>query len=82
MRKDGFHQDGIKGKEADYYGIVKAYDPINGEKDEKVIITIRLTYKEYKSENDFPIRFAVFNGIRTLNGLKYAINKVLEHNHN
>lgn len=82
VRKDGFHQDGIKGKDADYYGIVKAYDPINGEKDEKVIITIRLTYKEYKSENELPIRFAVLNGIRTLNGLKYAINKVLEHNHN
>lgn len=82
VRKDGFHKDGIQGKEADYYGVVKAYTPINGEKDEKVIITIRLTYKEYKNKSSLPIRFAVLNGIRTIEGLKYSIRKVLEHNHN
>jgi hypothetical protein len=81
VRKDGFHKDGIEGKEADYYGVVKAYTPSNGEKDEKVIISIRLTYKEFKDKSSLPIRYAIFNGVRTLNGLTYSIRKVLEHNH-
>lgn len=78
VRKDNFHSDGIKGKEADYYGIVKAYQL---PKEEKVIINIKMTFRDYQKV-DVPIRFAVLNGIQTLDGLKFSIRKVIEHNHN
>lgn len=78
VRKDNFHADGIKGKEADYYGIVKAYTLQN---EEKVIVKIKMTFRDYKKVN-VPIRFAVLDGIQTFNGLKFSIRKVIQHNHN
>jgi hypothetical protein len=78
VRKDNFHSDGIKGKEADYYGIVKAYSLQN---EEKVIISIKMTFRDYKKVN-VPIRFAILDGIQTFDGLKFSIRKVIQHNHN
>ena len=78
VRKDNFHSDGIKGKEADYYGIVKAYSL---QDEEKVIIKIKMTFRDYKKVN-VPIRFAVLDGIKTVDGLKFSIRKVIQHNHN
>lgn len=78
VRKDNFHADGIKGKEADYYGIAKSYQLQNSE---KVVIRIRMTFRDYKKSN-VPIRFAVLDGIKSFEGLKFSIRKVLQHNHN
>lgn len=78
VRKDDFHADGIKDKEADYYGIIKAYELSD---EETVVITIRMTFRDYKKLN-LPIRFAILDGVTSLNGLKFAIRKVIEHNHN
>lgn len=78
IRKDNFHADGIKGKEADYYGVMKTYTLEN---DEKPILKIRMTFRDYKKTN-VPIRYAIIDGVKTFDGLKFSIRKVIEHNHN
>lgn len=78
IRKDDFHRDGIKGKEADFYGIKKLFSLDN---DEKVVVTIRMTFREYKKLNA-SIYSALIENATSYNGLKYAIRKVIEHNHN
>lgn len=78
IRKDEFHKDGIKGKEADFYGIKKLF-PLDN--DEKVVLTVRMTFRDYKSANA-SINSALIENVTSYAGLKYAIRKVIEHNHN
>lgn len=78
IRNDAFHQDGIKGKNADFYGIKKLF-PLA--KDEKMILTVRMTYREYTKPNA-AIYSAILDEITSYNGLKSAVRKIIEHNHN
>lgn len=78
IRKDEFHKDGIKGKEADFYGITKLF-PLDNE--EKVVLTVRMTFRDYKLPNP-SIHSALIENATSYTGLKYAIRKVIEHNHN
>ncbi len=78
IRKDEFHKDGIKGKEADFYGIKKLF-PLDN--DEKAVLTVRMTFREYKKLNA-SIYSALIENVTSYTGLKYAIRKVIEHNHN
>ncbi|GAB03228.1 hypothetical protein [Acinetobacter sp. NBRC 100985] len=78
IRNDDFHKDGIKDKEADFYGIKKLF-PL--ENDEKVVLTVRMTFRDYKLPNA-SIYSALIDNVTSYNGLKYAIRKVIEHNHN
>ncbi len=78
IRNDDFHKDGISGKDADFYGIKKLF-PLNN--DEKAILTVRMTYKEYKKANA-RINSAVIDSVTSYEGLKFSIRKILQHNHN
>ncbi|MCL6245834.1 hypothetical protein M5F04_14960 [Acinetobacter sp. ANC 7200] len=78
IRNDEFHQDGIKGKNADFYGIKKLFPLIN---DEKMILTVRMTYREYTKPNA-AIYSAILDEITSYNGLKSAVRKIIEHNYN
>ncbi|MRT39533.1 hypothetical protein GJV03_20450 [Acinetobacter sp. RIT698] len=78
VRNDEYYADGIKNKEADFYGIYKAYELPN---DERVVLIVRMTYKDHQKTN-VPIRFAVIDGATSFTGLKFALRKVIDHNHN
>lgn len=78
VRKDKYYSDGIKDKEADYYGIVKSYEL---SEEETVTLTLRLTFRDYKKLG-VPIRYAIIDGVTSFSGLQFCIDKIAKHNHN
>jgi hypothetical protein len=82
MRDDIFYQEGIKASDADSYRVKKLYDISDSEHEEKISITLGLTYREYNMIPEVKARFAILDDIQTLSGLKFAIRKVIQHNHN
>lgn len=81
MRDDIFYTEGLKASDADSYRVQKLYDISDSQHEEKVIITLGLTFKEYNLAN-VKARFAILDNVQTLSGLKFAVRKVIEHNHN